>query len=715
MFALRTPAFLATLARLVRGPGERLALDYLLAQADPLAPLPDRVAWLVELGRWISLHRGAKLSPPAEAAGGAPAEALFDTALADDLLRVRVARVHFLLQFLDRHPDQKSQLAKTLRSVLRDTHGLRLFGITGLPQEYGFWGEAARRLAAKVLPEPPAYADLAQVFVAMFPEGRDAQLPLALPRETHVRLRELFRYEEAPDEACWVVVHRDIDDAVVWLATQVAAIGVSDAIRRRAGSGALRSSPFVALGAVADAYLAVADVDAGEPAAAAARQGIANGIEACRQALDDVMAHLEDHGVSVGLVYQVELARRQLARIEQLIALSPGKRVVIGELGRFVAELIRDMHAQRSLRALFRSNLDLLTRKIAERTGKTGDHYITRDRIEYSEMLRSAGRGGALTGVTVFAKFALVGHGLAPFFEGLVASLNYALSFCVIQFVQGTLATKQPAMTAAAMAAKLKEARHRRRLREFVVEVANLTRSQVAAIAGNLVMVIPVALLVEFAWTRAGGAPLPNPAKAQATIASLSLLGATPIYAAFTGVLLWLSAVLSGWIENWTTYRRLPEALAHQPRLVYAFGADRMQRAGGWLARNIAGLGGNISLGFLLGMTPVIAGFFGLPLDVRHVTLATGSLALAVAASGHGVFATSGFWLACAGIGAIGVLNLTVSFALALWVAIRATRADRLSRRRVFRAVVARLLAAPRDFLLPPRIGAVAAAKSETS
>jgi len=36
---------------------------------------------------------------------------------------------------------------------------------------------------------------------------------------------------------------------------------------------------------------------------------------------------------------------------------------------------------------------------------------------------------------------------------GLVASLNYAISFCAIQFVHGTLATKQPAMTAAAMAA----------------------------------------------------------------------------------------------------------------------------------------------------------------------------------------------------------------------------------------------------------------------
>src|SRR5262249_43318967 len=99
-------------------------------------------------------------------------------------------------------------------------------------------------------------------------------------------------------------------------------------------------------------------------------------------------------------------------------------------------------------------------------------------------------------------------------------------------------------------------------------------------------------------------------------------------------------------------------------------------------------------------------------LDVRHVTLATGSLALSVSALGTGVLVTSGFWLACAGIAVIGFLNLSVSFALALWVAIRATRADRLSRRRVFRAVVARLLASPRDFLFPPRAPEVAAPKT---
>jgi len=695
--------FVGRVLRLVRGPQERQALDYLLAHADPAAPLAERVAWLIELLRWVRVHRpptGAKTrDDDGDAALGETRDA---TLVHDRVLRVRVARIRFLLQMADRHPEWKSLLAKTLRSVLRDTHGLRLFATTGLPQEFGFWGEAARRIAAQFLPEPPAFADLAQVFVALFPDRGDETMPLALPRETQARLREVLRFDEAPDEDCWAVIRRDLDDAVVVLVAQVAAIGLSDAIRRRAGPFPLSRSPFVALGPAAEAYLAAVAESAAEEDCAAARTRLTAAIGSCHDALADVTEHLEEYGVSVGLVYKIELVRQLLRRIESLIALATGERVAIGEVGRFVAELIRDMHAQRSVRALFRTNLDLLTRKIAERTGKTGEHYITRDRAEYSDMLLSAGRGGALTGFTVCGKFALSGHGLAPFVEGLAASLNYAVSFCAIQFVHGTLATKQPAMTAAALAAKLKQPRRRGRLRTFVDEVANLTRSQVAAIAGNLAVVIPVALVVECAWRLAGGARLPDPEKARATIESLSLLGATPFYAAFTGVLLWASAVLSGGIENWAVYRRLPEALAHQPRLVYAFGAESMQRAAEWFERNVAGLGGNIALGFLLGMTPVVAAFFGLPLDVRHVTLATGSLALAAATTGFSVFGSAAFWLACAGIAAVGALNLGVSFALALWVAIRATRARGLARRRVYRAVLARLAASPRDFLLPP-------------
>ncbi len=221
----------------------------------------------------------------------------------------------------------------------------------------------------------------------------------------------------------------------------------------------------------------------------------------------------------------------------------------------------------------------LLARRIVESARRTGEHYITRDGGEYRAMLLSAAIGGALTGITVIVKIAVTGHGLPPFIEGLAASLNYALSFVLIHFLHGTLATKQPAMTAATMADHLRAAHERGRMRAFVAEVANLVRSQVAAIAGNLLLVVPAALLVQGLLLALGADHLPDREHALHYVESLSVLGATPLYAAITGVLLWLSALCAGWFENWAAYRRLPEAIAHEPTHDRAGSARSARRA----------------------------------------------------------------------------------------------------------------------------------------
>jgi site-specific recombinase len=72
----------------------------------------------------------------------------------------------------------------------------------------------------------------------------------------------------------------------------------------------------------------------------------------------------------------------------------------------------------------------------------------------------------------------------------------YSASFVLIQFLHWTLATKQPAMTAPAMAAKLKDLNRSDAVEDFVDEVAHLVRSQVAAVVGNVGMVVPCVLLI---------------------------------------------------------------------------------------------------------------------------------------------------------------------------------------------------------------------------
>ena len=55
---------------------------------------------------------------------------------------------------------------------------------------------------------------------------------------------------------------------------------------------------------------------------------------------------------------------------------------------------------------------------------------------------------------TTFVKFVLLALGLAAFWGGFWAGVNYAASFVLIMLLHWTVATKQPAMTAPAMAAQ---------------------------------------------------------------------------------------------------------------------------------------------------------------------------------------------------------------------------------------------------------------------
>jgi site-specific recombinase len=105
----------------------------------------------------------------------------------------------------------------------------------------------------------------------------------------------------------------------------------------------------------------------------------------------------------------------------------------------------------------------------------------------------------------------------------------------------------------------------------------------------------------------------------------------------------------------------------------------------------------------MLGMIPAFAIFFGLPIDVRHVTLSTGSLALAGAALGKFAVLQEPFIGAMIGILVIGILNFGVSFACACYVAFRARQIHRNDIRVLVKTLFSRLRKQPFSFVFPPR------------
>ena len=275
----------------------------------------------------------------------------------------------------------------------------------------------------------------------------------------------------------------------------------------------------------------------------------------------------------------------------------------------------------------------------------------------------------------------------------------------VIQLQGFTLATKQPAMTAAALADQIvvfddpvrnaasnpKDAT----LDPMVNEMLTVLRSQSIAVMGNLLAAIPGTFLLCGIYTLVSKTKFLSPAKANYTIEHFSIFGATPFYAAWTGVLLFISSLIAGWFYHWVLFRRLPQAFGRSPRLISVFGAERTRKFAVFFKKNSAGFAANISLGFLLGLSPAVFMFLGLPLDVRHVTLSTSSLVAAVMSLGTDTMRTAPFWLAVAGIGSMAVLNLLVSFSLALAVALRSNKVPLKTAGQLVRVFVFRLARNP--------------------
>ena len=671
-------------------------LTALLNAADPRASRPERHLWLIRLVEWLrsappsqtGAERNKPATPPEPEAGG-------DTLPSPWPLR----RLRHLLNVLERHPQHAAQVRSLLRAVLTGTDVSALLAEFGFAPRSSFASELIERLRLIGLPGTPDTNDLGELFQLVFHGHDDATWLAQIDAVTWRRLARLLVDEELA--AHW---RGALLDSIQLLAGQVRAVGMAATLRQRMDDAVLAGRPFHHL---AQSAQRLAELDAlgdSERLHEQAQQLRAE-LLACRQAAASVRNHLEAWGVSIDVVFQVEQLRERTERINALLTLLTSPQPE-RDWPWLVVQLAEGVRSRRGLRSLFAHHYSLLARKVTERSAETGEHYITRTRAEYREMLQRACGGGLFMAGTTFMKFVIGAMGFSAFWSGFWAGVNYAGSFVAIQLLGWTVATKQPAMTAPAMAAKLDGVQlDDAAIDDFVDEVTHLIRSQTAGIVGNLTVVAPVVLALQgLAWWIAG-VPLIGETEARHVLHNLTLLGPTLVFAALTGVLLFMSSLIAGWVENAFVLHRLDSAIAWNPRIVRLLGSARAQRWSRWWRTHISGLAANVSLGFMLGLVPALAVFFGLPVEVRHVTLSTGQLAAALGTLGLAALHEWAFWLCLAAIPLTGALNLLVSFVLAFRVALRSRGIRLRERSRLYLALRQRLREQPRSFIVPPRDG----------
>jgi site-specific recombinase len=618
----------------------------------------------------------------------------FNAGIGPDWRRERV-----WLSILDVSPEIRDRYYAGIAAILDETDAISLFAQAGLPNDRGLVSESFDRFFNIVLPAPRHETDLSRLLLRLFPTQAEVNRLFSRSLEQLVFLASKLAPSEYPE--AWEHPVASLRDAFYLLAARAQGLGLSEDLRIRGKGGPVQQSPFRNLMVTSNALLrAVAsDCDATETA-----QSWKAAVADCRAELEAVVNHLDTSGVNLDVVYAMDVIEQSLKRMELICGVlvsQPGAPKMITTL-RLLSDVIRGRLHDRSLTGLVQSSFRLLAKKIVEWAGKTGEHYVTNNREEYRQMWYAAFGGGLLTVGTAAIKMMVTHRGLPPFVEGFLAGLNYAVSFVLMHIFHLALATKQPSMTGAALAGILHRCHDDSRIDELVIYVQRIVRSQLAAAFGNIIAVGAGAVFFSLIWKSAFGSPFLGVETAEYAVKSMNPVhSGTIFFAILTGVILWLSSLAGGWIENWAVYHQLPRAIAEH-RLGASFKPERVQKFSQSFARNIAPWGGSIVLGFMLGMTPSVGHFFGLPLDVRHVTLSTGTLALGITSRGPDVLGRGALVWAALGVAVTFVMNLGVSFYLAMRLAIRAQDISSRENHQILRTLWKRFWAAPRQFFWPP-------------
>ena len=146
-------------------------------------------------------------------------------------------------------------------------------------------------------------------------------------------------------------------------------------------------------------------------------------------------------------------------------------------------------------------------------------------------------------------------------------------------------------------------------------------------------------------------------------------LPAALFYAAIAAVWLFCSGIIAGYYDNRAQYLRLRERLRVNPLLRRITTANMRARIADFIHDHLGALASNFIFGLLLGITPWIGKILELPLDIRHIAFSSANLAYAAASQPLGFWA---FMQGLLAVIAIGLVNLWVSFYLALRIALRA-------------------------------------------
>ena len=426
-------------------------------------------------------------------------------------------------------------------------------------------------------------------------------------------------------------------------------------------------------------------------------------LQQCLDFVDKAFKNASKFGISSKINQSLLKIRQQLRRIQDIIPILvvDNEEDVLTNSKNLVSNTLKYNSHRNNVRELIDDSTRLISHLITSHTAETGTHYIATSSKEYLKMFWKASGGGIIVGfLCIFKMMMSYSHG-SEFSHAVLYSLNYAFGFIIIYLLGFTLATKQPAMTAATMAKVLSdESSSDKNYKEFANLVAKLSRTQFIAFVGNVLWSFPVALAIIYGmdWFLEKNFAV---AKADKLLKDLNPIESKAIlHACIAGFFLFISGIISGNISNSSIFNQVPERISQSPFLNQVIGAKNSKKLSDFYTKHWAGIISNFWFGIFLGVIAPLGVFLGLDLDIRHITFSAGNFALALYGKGFDID-TYTFVISLVTIFLIGAFNFIVSFGLSMLLAFRSRKVNFGELTIIYKTILKYFIKNPLRFFIP--------------
>ncbi|MBA4239558.1 MAG: hypothetical protein C0448_02440 [Sphingobacteriaceae bacterium] len=564
--------------------------------------------------------------------------------------------------------DFKKELTDFCYLTLDNAFFVNVFSEYGINSNRGFFPEIARRLKHKILPANVPENELSHFINFVFNKTNDYEWLEKINYSSWEAMTKLI-------DARQLITHsqklaHQIHNAIIILCHRLATIGIDPYLVSKLPEIDDSNSPFFELNHQVNLFVKkhlenkTLEIDYEE------LESIWQSINRAESMFSSIQEKKDEIGTSLHSTYLLQRAHQHICRIRLLLNLfvTKQKSNKVLTISQLITELVKAEQTKNRVRRFIKENTNLLAHRIVSHTSQKGEHYIGFSKKENLKLFKSAMGGGLVIVLLVYIKHFI--HDLhAPLFiEGFLFGLNYSAGFVFMYLTHLTLATKQPAMTAAFIADSIDSGNNSGSKPWMMFK--QVIRSQFVSLLGNLVTVLPLCFLSAWFIDYYFHYSVFNYTESKAQMYSNHpVYSASLIYATITGVFLSLSGIVIGYFDNKVVYSEIAQRIIKHPKLIRNYSLEKRQKLAVFVEKNLGGIVGNVFLGFCLGMAGNIGKFLGIPFDIRHVTISSGNFAIALG-SDH-CYELDLIISVFLGVIYIGLINIASSFLISFIVACR--------------------------------------------